>query len=224
MNNYYDLLINQETGRYVFRLLSFKQIMENPETYGFYVDRKLLYKPYRLRHIKVTSTISDLTAWSIGQKINYKILKQYNPWLRKNSLTVTSGKVYHIAIPKDHVDLSAQDDEPLMQSDTLLSDSAMSDKFQENDPNLVDATPIQSNYTATAEVKGSDVGVSKAAEKPVVNQQATASPEVIIHTVKNGESLARIAKKYKVKIIDIIILNDLDIDKPLKLGRQIRIK
>ncbi|MDC0342473.1 lytic transglycosylase domain-containing protein, partial [Flavobacteriaceae bacterium] len=42
--DYYSLLLNSETGRYVFRILAFKEILSNPEKYGFYVDQQDLYQ------------------------------------------------------------------------------------------------------------------------------------------------------------------------------------
>jgi hypothetical protein len=96
---YYDLLLNKETSRYVFRILAIKEIFEHPKKYSFDIQPEHLYKPLDLRYIEVTESIPDLVDYSKSLGINYKILKEYNPWLRKDKLTVRSGKTYQIAIP-----------------------------------------------------------------------------------------------------------------------------
>lgn len=98
-SNYYNLLLNEETSRYVFRILAIKEIIENPSKYNFNIEEEHLYNVEEVRYVEVTSTIIDLVQWSIDQGINYKLLKRHNPWLRKDKLTVKRGKSYQVAIP-----------------------------------------------------------------------------------------------------------------------------
>ena len=98
INNYYDLLLNEETSRYVFRILAIKEIIENPEKYSFDIDEEHLYHPESLKYIEVNTSIEDLVLWSIDNGINYKLLKRHNPWLRKDKLTVKKN-TYQIALP-----------------------------------------------------------------------------------------------------------------------------
>jgi len=98
--NYYSLLLNSETSRYVFRILAFKEILSNPEKYGFYVDQQDLYQPIPTNTIVVDTPIEDFAKFAKQQGINYKILKIHNPWLRDTFLKNASGKKYHIKIPK----------------------------------------------------------------------------------------------------------------------------
>lgn len=99
VDSYYDLYLNEETTRYVFRILAIKQIIENPEAYGFRVDTKHLYQPDSVRHVEVNETIPDLISFAKEKGITYKILKLYNPWLRDDRLTVRRGKTYQLALP-----------------------------------------------------------------------------------------------------------------------------
>lgn len=102
-SNYYDLLLNEETSRYIFRILAIKEIMENPARYGYIISEKHLYKEEPVKYITVENSIPDLAAFAIEHDINYKILKRYNPWLRKNSLTINrAGKFYEIEIPLEY--------------------------------------------------------------------------------------------------------------------------
>lgn len=99
MQDYYSLLLNEETSRYVFRILAIKEIMENPKKYGFELQPEDMYTMPLMRELVVTSTIEDLAAWAIRHNSNYKILKIYNPWLRTNKLTVSKGNSYKIELP-----------------------------------------------------------------------------------------------------------------------------
>jgi membrane-bound lytic murein transglycosylase D len=99
VKSYYDLYLNDETSRYVFRILAIKHIIENPVKYGFKIDSRHLYQQEELKYVEVTETVKDLVSFSLQQGINYKLLKRHNPWLREDKLTVKKGKVYKIAIP-----------------------------------------------------------------------------------------------------------------------------
>lgn len=99
-NNYYDLLLNQETSRYIFRILAFKEIMSNPKAYGFHFNDIDLYQAIPVKKIKVDTTIEDLVDFAASHGINYKILKIHNPWLRDTKLPNKSGKTYYIEIPE----------------------------------------------------------------------------------------------------------------------------
>jgi len=99
-NNYYDLLLNDETSRYVFRILAFKEILSNPEKYGFNFEEKDLYHPIPTYKVKVDTAITDIPGFAKQFGINYKILKIHNPWLRETYLRNASGKEYNIEIPE----------------------------------------------------------------------------------------------------------------------------
>ena len=99
VDSYYDLLLNEETSRYVFRILAIKEIIEHPQKYGFHIEEDHLYDEEPLRYVEVKQTINDLVRFAHNHGINYKELKRYNPWLRKDRLTVRNGKSYKIAIP-----------------------------------------------------------------------------------------------------------------------------
>lgn len=99
VDNYYDLLLTDETSRYVFRILALKEIMKNPSLYGFDVTPEELYENLPVRKIEVDSAITDLADFAKGQGINYKILKIHNPWLRDKKLANAGRKKYTLDIP-----------------------------------------------------------------------------------------------------------------------------
>ena len=99
VDNYYDLLLTEETSRYVFRILALKEIMKNSDKYGFKIPNEALYYAIPTKKIVIDTTITDLAKFAKTQGVNYKILKIHNPWLRDKKLTVTTGKKYEIEIP-----------------------------------------------------------------------------------------------------------------------------
>ena len=98
-NNYYDLLLPNETSRYIFRLLAIKEIFENKSVYGFVTRKSDLYKYPSIRKIEISKSNIDLVTLSDSLGVNYKILKQYNPWLKDKKLTNNSNKTYIITLP-----------------------------------------------------------------------------------------------------------------------------
>ena len=97
---YYDLLLNNETSRYVFRILAIKEIIENPKKYGFQFRTEDLYKNIPTYEVMVDTSINSWADFSIEYGINYKILKLHNPWLRESFLTNKLKKKYYIEIPQ----------------------------------------------------------------------------------------------------------------------------
>jgi hypothetical protein len=98
-NNYYDLLLPEETNRYIFRILTFKHLMENAEELGYILEEEEKYHVVPSRTIVVDSTISNLAQFALDNGTTYKILKLMNPWLRDRSLIVPKGKTYDILFP-----------------------------------------------------------------------------------------------------------------------------
>lgn len=99
IEDYYDLLLTEETSRYVFRILALKELMENPEKYGYSIPEKEMYKTIPTKIVEVNTSVENLADFAIEQGINYKILKIHNPWLRDIQLENKSGKSYAIEIP-----------------------------------------------------------------------------------------------------------------------------
>ena len=94
-----DLLLVEETSRYMFRIMALKEIMSDPYRYGFVIHKEQLYRPIATKTIEVTTTIEDLTLFANKHGITYAQLKDFNPWMRSNRLPDQSGKLYKILIP-----------------------------------------------------------------------------------------------------------------------------
>jgi hypothetical protein len=100
-NNYYDLLLTEETARYIFRAVAYKLIISDPAAYGFDLDRKDLYPELEYNEVKVDTAVSDFSDFADKFGTNYKMMKSLNPWLRKPYLTPKANKEYLIKIPAE---------------------------------------------------------------------------------------------------------------------------
>lgn len=101
IKNYYDLLLNEETGRYVYRIIAAKEILSNPEKYGFKVRAKDKYPHIATTTFVLDTAVSNFADFALEQGIDYKTLKIFNPWLRDSYLTNKNRKEYTLKIPTD---------------------------------------------------------------------------------------------------------------------------
>lgn len=104
MNNYYDLLLNQETARYIYRILALKEILESPQKYGFVLRKKDLYPQIPIEQLTIDSSITNIADFSQKVGLNYKLIKLLNPWLRQNYLDNKDNKQFVIEIPSKNFD------------------------------------------------------------------------------------------------------------------------
>ena len=98
-NNYYNLVLSDETSRYVARIIAMKTILQHPEKYNFEIGKDELYLPLPTYEVSISGSINNLADFAIAKGVNYKILKMYNPWLRDIVLTNKEGKTYTIEFP-----------------------------------------------------------------------------------------------------------------------------
>jgi hypothetical protein len=99
MDDYYDLLFVSETQRYVFRIAALKIILENPEQYNFVVKEEEKYPVIETRDVEINGPVANFADFAIENEISYKVLKDFNPWLRDVNLTNSRGKKYIVKIP-----------------------------------------------------------------------------------------------------------------------------
>jgi membrane-bound lytic murein transglycosylase D len=97
--NFYEMYLNEETSRYIFRILAMKFIYTDPIRYGFKLEKGDLYDPLLTKPLVVTESISDLPAFARQHKTSYRMLKELNPWLRSDKLSVKRGEEFTISLP-----------------------------------------------------------------------------------------------------------------------------
>lgn len=96
----YDLFLNTETSRYMFRIMAMKTIMENPAAYGYILRRDQLYFPQEYKEETVSGPVADWAEWASKRGISYRQLKEDNPWIRDRKLTNKTGKTYTVKVAK----------------------------------------------------------------------------------------------------------------------------
>ena len=100
-NSYFDLNLNQETSRYVFRLVALKEIMTNPQEFGFYIEQDQMYQPMNdYAQVEVSKSVANWGDFAQKYGTNYRMLKVLNPWLVSSSMSNKSGKKYMVRVPK----------------------------------------------------------------------------------------------------------------------------
>lgn len=125
-DSYYDLLLNTETGRYLYRTIAIKEILSKPAQYGFHFRPKDLYQPYETYEITINTAVDDFADFAFEHGVNYKILKILNPWLRDTYITNPQKKEYTIKLPlKSETGMVPFQMRPEQKAmiDTLSSDS-----------------------------------------------------------------------------------------------------
>ncbi len=99
-SKYFDLYLNQETSRYILRIMAIKEVLKDPKRHGFHLDEDDLYEPIpAYKEIKINGPIADLAAFAKKHNTTYRLLKIYNPWLRSTTLTNKYKKTYLIRVP-----------------------------------------------------------------------------------------------------------------------------
>jgi LysM repeat protein len=143
---YYDLYLNVETARYLFRIIAIKDICENPTRFGFNVNVSDMYSSVPTVKVKVDLSITNLAQWSIDNACNYKLLKLLNPWLRKPFVNVPLGKTYYISLPKDRI-MSSNLASKVKRDTLLFDDTRISNLLKEDLITLIDHTVMRGETT-----------------------------------------------------------------------------
>lgn len=95
-----DLYLNEETTRYMFRILATKLIMENPRAYGIQLNADQFYTPMEYDVVEVSEPVADWPTWAKKHGITYSQLKDANMWIRDKTLPNRTGKTYRVRVPK----------------------------------------------------------------------------------------------------------------------------
>lgn len=98
-DSYWDLMLNAETARYVYRLYATKQVMESPESHGFMLAAGDWYAPIAGRDTVLVDTVDDLAEFAGDAGVSYNALKTLNPWLRSERLPIPDNQYYVVRLP-----------------------------------------------------------------------------------------------------------------------------
>jgi membrane-bound lytic murein transglycosylase D len=183
-DSYYDLGLNTETSRYVFRVLALKEVQSNPEKFGFFIKQSELYPPFPTIQVSVDSSITNLADFAISMKVNYRILKILNPWLLSSNLPNPDKQTYIISIPK---------------TDAVFVDLGENVVYNDSTNN------IAPNHTPDTTSQPHNAGAAK----------------IVVHFVKQDETIKSIAEKYNVTVAQICSWNSLSDTSSIKVNDEI---
>jgi len=227
-NNYFDLKLNRETGKYLYKVVALKEVIERASNYGIKLDKGIQYGEEPVKYIPIKSSIPSLEAWANDWKVPLRVIKLYNPWLKGTRLTIKAGKAYRIALPlkiKQYANIS---EEPLLtladadssdNADSLLINKDEKPKVFEQPKAVAKAEATVTNPTTSS--LNSEVKVAEPATKEVATSQRT---KTIIHKIAKGESLSKLAVLYDVPVAEILKANKkLKRKSTLALDQEIRI-
>ena len=145
-DSYYSLYLNEETARYIFRIVALKEIISRPKSYGYHLRKKDLYPSIPVTKVTVDTAITDLAAFAIAKGTTYKILKTLNPWLISSSLNNADGKKYIIQLPAKGAMLYGLEDEVLPPNSMTVTDTS---KFVTQAEIVADSASRSIIYTVT---------------------------------------------------------------------------
>ena len=100
-NSYYDLFLNEETSRYMYRMLATKLIFESPERYGFVIPKAQTYPFPKTKLVKVGTSPIDWVAFAKSHNMSYADLREMNPWIKGYQLSNWNNTEYEIRVLVD---------------------------------------------------------------------------------------------------------------------------
>ena len=97
---FYELNVNEETMRYLFRIVALKEILSHPQQFGYYLDDEDPYPDLpKYETLVVDTTITDLASFAEERGISYRQLKIFNPWLLTYHMPNRSRRTYELKVP-----------------------------------------------------------------------------------------------------------------------------
>jgi membrane-bound lytic murein transglycosylase D len=246
LDHFWDLYrqLPNETARYVPRFLATLHIVKNPKKYGMNLPEPYA-KPIAYETVKTQKSMKlfDI-ACQIG--ISTDTLVMLNPELRHQmtpdrpyELKIPQGMGQQYALVADQIKESRPPAPPererktkvvkykVKRGDTLAS---ISKKFGTSSKSVLSANGLKSEAQVTEgkilkiPVKQQEKGTQVASGKKGKSKKtAAAEPTVIKYTVKKGETLTQIAKRYSTTTAEIMKLNHLQ-GGQLKSGQVLKIK
>jgi hypothetical protein len=130
VNSYYDLYLVDESARYIYRILALKQVYNHPVQYGFYLRQSDFYPAVPVYTVTVDSAITSLPDFARKMNLNYRVLREFNPWIKRYNLPNKSGKTYTFLLPKEGAMKTDLLRKSLPDPDTFFNDTLRIDEIR----------------------------------------------------------------------------------------------
>jgi membrane-bound lytic murein transglycosylase D len=99
--SYYQLMLNKETGSFVYRILAYKTLFSSPTHFGIKKKKWQYLSPVPYKTYLVDSTVSDLASVARHIGCSKATVKFFNPWILQDALPNPEKRTYVIRIPKN---------------------------------------------------------------------------------------------------------------------------
>ena len=146
-NSYYDLLLNRETGSFIYRILAYKTLFSNPENLGLKKKALKYYNKIPVKIVKVDSSITNLGHFAKAVQSNIALIKLFNPWLLSDHLSNPDHHEFEIKIPKQsNADYSSYYSD-LIKSEIADSNAvqiAVTDSLSGHEENVINHLVVES--------------------------------------------------------------------------------
>ncbi len=104
--SYWNLYLNDETMRYVFRVAVMKELLENGQKYGLNFAKTMPFRDVQTKTITVQGPIPSVSDWAQQQGYSYKDVKLLNPWIVARTLPAGSWTLKLPATDQDRATVS----------------------------------------------------------------------------------------------------------------------
>ena len=225
--------LHMETKRYVPKLIAAIMIARNPEQYGFSAIGQ--FKPIPYDTIEVPAG-TDLEAVAVTANTSVKELRTLNNELLKNQAPSNQDS-YALKIPAGTRELVAKNIDKLYpvattkfithtvkKGETIFT---ICDLYNVSKINLLKANRLQAaslkqGLRLQVPVSSTQYVLFKNNEKPETRlAQQGGNKQMILHQMKPGDSLSKIAKQYDLPLQSIMRWNKITDQRKVKKGQQL---
>ena len=232
--------IFQETKRYVPKLIAAIIIARNPDKYGF-TDIKY-FKPQQYEMIDVPAG-TDLEAVAATAKTSLKQIRSLNNELIKNQTPPKKG-TYALRIPTGTRELIASNMDKLQRTPTaklVATTNFLTHTVQKGETlsqicrnyHISTTTLLKANNLRSSKLQrglrlripatATTLLALKKDEQPgtLAKNDAARKRATVLHEIKAGESLSRIATQYQVSVRDLMQWNNITHQGKIRKGQRI---
>ena len=216
---FWDLNLPKETTAYVPKLLVLCELIKDPEAFEVNLP-SIANRPY-FQRVKIPGQLDLMQAADLAglkPETIYELNPGFNQWA-----TDPSGPHY-LLLPIGVSDRFITQLESLDQSDLVRWDRY---KIRRGDNLNRIASRYKIEVSVLMEINGMESDLIYAGKEIMVPRGSAwankQSPREQVYQVTAGDSLWNISKKFKVSIEDVVLWNELDIEKPLQINQEIKI-
>lgn len=110
-NDYHQLILNPETGSFVYRVLAYKTLFSSPGHFGIKKRKWNYFPPIQYKTFKIDSAVHSITALATHIKTTEAAILQHNAWILRKELPHNPSKIYTVKVPKKNAEYTGYIDD-----------------------------------------------------------------------------------------------------------------